>query len=83
MTKILLICMANICRSPMACSVARQMAREAGLAGSLKFDSAGTHAQTAGKRMDARARAVLLGRRYEPEKTRSRQVSEKDFQHYD
>lgn len=83
MTKILLVCMANICRSPMACSVARQMARNAGLAGSLKFESAGTHAQPAGKRMDARARTVLLSRSYEPDTSRSRQVSEQDFQQFD
>jgi protein-tyrosine phosphatase len=83
MTKILLVCMANICRSPMACSVARQLARNAGLAASLTFDSAGTHAVPGGKRMDARARAALLNRSYEPDKTRSRQVSEQDFQRFD
>ena len=83
MTKVLLVCMANICRSPMACSVARQMARNAGHAASLTFDSAGTHAAPGGKRMDARAKAVLLNRSYAPDKTRSRQVSENDFQHFD
>ncbi len=83
MTKILLVCMANICRSPMACSVARQMARNASLAGSLKFDSAGSHAHIVGRRMDARARAVLLSRNYEPDTSRSRQVSEQDFQQFD
>lgn len=83
MTKILMVCMANVCRSPMACSVARRMARNAGLAGSLQFDSAGSHAPTAGRRMDSRARAVLLSRSYEPEKSRSRPVSEQDFQQFD
>ena len=83
MTRILLVCMANICRSPMACSVARQMARNAGLARSLKFDSAGTNAQSASRRMDARAKTALLSRRYEPDASRSRQVSEQDFQQFD
>ena len=83
MTKILLVCMANICRSPMACSVARQMARNAGLAGSFKFDSAGTHAQTAGRRMDARAKAVLLSRQYAPDPSRSRLISGQDFRKFD
>lgn len=83
MTKILLVCMANICRSPMACSVARHMARNAGQDDALKFDSAGTHAQPGGKRMDVRARTVLLNRSYEPGKTRSRKVSAQDFQRFD
>lgn len=83
MTSILLVCMANICRSPMACSVARHLVRNAGQAVALEFDSAGTHALPGGKQMDARAKAVLLKRSYEPGKTRSRQISEQDFQHFD
>ena len=82
MTRILLVCMANICRSPMACSVGRQMARNAGRLGHFEFDSAGTQAQI-GKRMDVRARTALLSRGYEPGKTRSRPVREQDFQRFD
>ncbi|PIY27663.1 MAG: phosphotyrosine protein phosphatase [Comamonadaceae bacterium CG_4_9_14_3_um_filter_60_33] len=83
MTRILLVCMANVCRSPMAYSVARQLAREAGLAGLLKFDSAGTHSPTTGRRMDARANAALMSRGYAPEKTRSKRIGEQDFERFD
>lgn len=83
MTKILLMCTANVCRSPMACSVARQMAAAAGLSGALTFESAGTHAQLAGKRLDARAKSTLLGRSYKPTAARSKQITEQDFQRFD
>ncbi|MDR3368486.1 low molecular weight protein-tyrosine-phosphatase [Rhodoferax sp.] len=82
MTQILLVCMANVCRSPMALAVAQQLARNQGRTSKLRFDSAGTHVPGA-KRIDARAQAVLLKRQYTPGKTRSRQVSAKDFERFD
>jgi len=83
MTHVLLVCMANVCRSPMACAVAQQLARSQGRAADWKFESAGTHAQQGGKRMDARAQATLLKRQYTPLKTRSRQVIAQDFERFD
>jgi protein-tyrosine phosphatase len=83
MTKILLVCMANICRSPMALAVAKRRVLELGLAKVLSFDSAGTYATRAGERTDPRAMAVLLIRQYAPDKTRSRQVSASDFERFD
>ncbi len=83
MTQVLLVCMANVCRSPMACAVAQHLARSQGCAADWKFESAGTHAQQGGKRMDARAQATLLKRRYAAVKTRSRQVTAQDFERFD
>jgi protein-tyrosine phosphatase len=83
MTKILMVCMANICRSPMAQAVARQVAHDAGRSQELEFDSAGLLAQHAGERTDARARFVLLSRDYEPGNTRARCVNDQDFEHFD
>jgi len=82
MTHVLMVCMANVCRSPMACVVAQQLARNAGRANQLQFDSAGTHASS-GKRMDARAQAVLRKHQYTPPKTRSRLVTAQDFERFD
>lgn len=82
MTHVLLVCMANVCRSPMACAVARQLASRQGRGAGWTFDSAGTHAQ-AGKRLDARAQAVLLKHQYTPLKTRSRPVTAQDFDRFD
>ncbi len=88
MTKILMVCMGNICRSPMAQAVAERAAAQAdraGLntAGRLVFDSAGTHAHHIGERIDPRAAAALLARGYPPVKGRSRRIAEADFGKFD
>lgn len=83
MTSILLVCMANVCRSPMALVVAKQRVLELGLVNVLSFDSAGTYARRTGERTDPRAASVLLSHQYLPEKNRSRQLNEKDFERFD
>ena len=83
MTKILMVCTANICRSPMALAVARQMTQATGQSLAFELDSAGTHAQTPGGRPDARAKAVLEKRGYVMGKTRSRRVNPQDFERFD
>ena len=83
MTRVLLVCMANVCRSPAALTVAKQRVLELGLAKRLEFDSAGTHVTRTGARMDPRAATVLAGRHYKPAKTRSRQICALDFQRFD
>ncbi|MHB1198089.1 MAG: low molecular weight protein-tyrosine-phosphatase [Polaromonas sp.] len=83
MTKILLVCLGNICRSPMAQAVAKQVARDAGHSKEFEFDSAGTLAQHIGVQADPRAIAVLLSRDYEPGNTRARRVNDQDFERFD
>jgi protein-tyrosine phosphatase len=83
MTKILMVCMGNICRSPIAKIVATKMASAAGRAMQITFDSAGTHAQHIGERPDTRAKTVLERRGYVLDKKRSRRVVEKDFKEFD
>lgn len=83
MTKILLVCMGNICRSPMAQVVILRMAEQAGLARSIRVDSAGTHASHRKESADPRVKTVLSGRGYAIGKRRSHQVSERDFSRYD
>ena len=43
-TRVLFVCMGNICRSPTAEGVFRHFVHEAGLAERVEVDSAGTHA---------------------------------------
>jgi protein-tyrosine phosphatase len=83
MTKILMVCMANICRSPMAQAVAQQLAYDAGRAAEFEFASAGTHVRPGGERPDLRSISVLLSRNYKPGNTRSRPVTAKDFERFD
>ena len=83
MTKLLMVCMGNICRSPMAQIVTLQLAEKAGLARDIQVDSAGTHAGRTGEPLDPRAKAILARRGYAVGKSRSRAVAEHDFARYD
>lgn len=78
-----MVCMGNICRSPMACTVARHLAASDGRAAEFDFDSAGTHAYHVGQRMDERASTLLTQRNYPVTKRRSRQVGPGDFERFD
>lgn len=83
MTKLLMVCMGNICRSPMAQAVTLHLTEQAGLTQKILIDSAGTHVGRGGLRSDPRVDTVLSGRGYSVGKSRSRQVTERDFERYD
>ena len=57
-TRVLFVCMGNICRSPMAHGVFRHMVRQGGLTDVVTVDSAGTHAFHQGEPPDRRAQAA-------------------------
>jgi protein-tyrosine phosphatase len=75
--------MGNICRSPTAEGVFRYHAEQAGLAGRLEIDSAGTHAYHVGEPADHRARAAAERRGMSLDGIRARRVSAQDFQRFD
>lgn len=82
-TKFLLVCMGNICRSPMAQVVTLHMAAQAGLARNIRVDSAGTHASDRKEPPDPRVNTVLSGRGYAIGKRRAHRIIERDFSRYD
>ena len=55
-TKILFVCLGNICRSPAADGIMRHIVRERGLGAEIAVDSAGTYAGHTGELPDARMR---------------------------
>ncbi|QKV93828.1 low molecular weight phosphotyrosine protein phosphatase [Streptomyces sp. NA02950] len=63
--RVCFVCTGNICRSPMAESVFRAHAREAGLDGRVEVDSAGTGAWHEGDGADHRTVAALTAHGYE------------------
>jgi protein-tyrosine phosphatase len=69
-----LVCLGNICRSPMAEVVLRSELAAAGLAGAVTVDSAGTGDWHIGQPMDSRARAELTARGYDGSAHRARQI---------
>jgi len=72
--RIFLVCLGNICRSPMAEAVLRAELDQAGLSQAVTVDSAGTGDWHVGNRMDRRARAELAGRGYDGAPHRARQA---------
>ena len=75
--------MGNICRSPTAEGVFRHHVTEAGLAGYIVADSAGTHAYHVGEPPDRRARAAAERRGILLDEIRARRVRPDDFSLFD
>jgi protein-tyrosine phosphatase len=71
--RICLVCLGNICRSPMAETVLRAAIAEAGLDGAVIVDSAGTGDWHLGQSMNSGARAALARRGYDGSAHRARQ----------
>jgi protein-tyrosine phosphatase len=78
-----LVCLGNICRSPMAEVVLRAELERAGLSGRVEVDSAGTGDWHLGDPMDPRARAELARRGYDGARHRARQFEPSWFRGYD
>jgi len=81
--KVLFICMGNICRSPTAHGLFRQILVDKGLGDSIKVDSAGTHAYHIGKSPDARSVKAALSRGIDIRDLTARQLDDCDFEEFD
>jgi protein-tyrosine phosphatase len=82
-TRILFVCMGNICRSPSAEGVMRKLVNDAGLQHVIEIDSAGTHEYHVGAPPDARSQAAAKARGYDLAALRARQVCAGDFTDFD
>lgn len=80
---VIFICMGNICRSPTAEAVFRHQVENAGLAGHILIDSAGTHDYHIGDAPDFRAQQAAGQRGYDLSGLRGRQVERNDFYRFD
>lgn len=81
--RVLLVCMGNICRSPLAHGVVRQRLQESGLADRVALESAGTHGYHAGSPPDDRAQTAARRRGIEISDLRARHVEQSDFELFD
>ena len=83
MTKILFVCHGNICRSPMAEFVMRELARERGLAARVEIASAATSTEELGNPVYPPARRKLAEHGISCAGKRAVQMRKADYEHYD
>ncbi len=83
MVKVLFVCLGNICRSPTAEGVFREVVRQQGLDEVVQIDSAGTHAYHIGDPPDPRAQAAALRRGIDLSTLRGRQATSQDIETFD
>jgi len=81
--RVLLVCMGNICRSPMAEGVLRERLAGRTLPLPVEIDSAGTHSYHRGAPPDPRAQTAALRRGVDISALRARRVTPEDFERFD
>ena len=82
-TKVLFVCMGNICRSPTGHGVFEHKVAEQGLSDQIIVDSAGTHGYHIGESPDQRSQATALAHGYDLSSQRARRVTKEDFEEFD
>lgn len=80
---VLMVCRANVCRSPMAEALLQHRLQEAGASQAVEVRSAGTHVSARGMPRDQRVRAVLAERGVRMKRGAARRVQAADFERQD
>jgi len=75
--------MGNICRSPTAEGVFRDILRRKNLEDKIEVDSAGTHGYHAGEPPDQRTQRAAAVRQYDLSNMRARRVAMQDLEYFD
>lgn len=83
MTKILFVCHGNICRSPMAEYMMKNMVEKAGLSRRFEIASAATSTEELGNDMYSPAKRILREKGIPFERRAARQICRRDYDYYD
>lgn len=83
MIKVLFICHGNICRSPMAEFILKNMVRKAGISDQFEIDSAATSTEEIGNPLYYAARQILVQHGIPCEGHHARQLTRADGDYYD
>lgn len=81
--KVLFVCLGNICRSPLAEGVFRNLVEEAGLEGHITIASAGTGRWHVGEPPDPRMRETARRHGLSIDDQRAQQIMARDLEQYD
>lgn len=83
MSRLLFVCMGNICRSPTAEGVFRKLLQTRKLDARFEVDSAGTHGYHVGEPPDPRTQRAAAARGYDLSQMRARKVAPQDLEYFD
>ena len=83
MKQVLFVCLGNICRSPMAEAVMRDLVKKRGLSGDIKIDSAGTSNYHIGEPPHKGTKAKLQEYNISTSGMKARQLKSSDLQNFD
>jgi protein-tyrosine phosphatase len=83
MTKILFVCMGNICRSPTAEGIFRKFLQRRNLEKHFEVKSVGTHGYQVGEPPDSRTQRAAAARGYDLSSIRARKVTPQDLAYFD
>lgn len=83
MKRVLFVCMGNICRSPTAEGIFRQLLQQERLEDRFEVDSAGTHGYHVGEPPDSRTQRAAASRGYDLSQMRARKVAPQDLEYFD
>lgn len=83
LVKVLMVCRANICRSPMAEGALEHLLERSGLESMVYVDSAGTHSSQNGVPADQRGQQVAARRGISLKGLRSRRLQREDLDRFD
>ena len=83
MTKVLFVCLGNICRSPMAEFIFKDMLEKAGVSDLFEVASAGTSSEEEGNPVYPPVKALLESKGLSCKGKRARQITKDDLDLYD
>ena len=83
MKRILFVCHGNICRSPMAEFVMKDLVKKAGLEDQFQIDSAATSNEEIGNDMHPGSKQKLTSKGIPFSKRKARKITASDYQNYD